>query len=79
MGFEFVICGRKEGEAFYGQPSCRVYSVHIMDESKVREIGSHYMKDFLSQFKDLVSSSIPDLKRSSDGLILGLRTCQTHG
>ena len=33
MGFEFVICGRKEGDAFYGQPSCCVYSVHIMDES----------------------------------------------
>ena len=43
-----------------------VYSVYIMDESKVREIVAHNNKELLSQIKDLVSSSISDLKRSSD-------------
>ena len=37
-----------------------------MDESKVREIVAHNNKELLSQIKDLVSSSISDLKRSSD-------------
>ena len=37
-----------------------------MDESKVREILAHNNKELLSQIKDLVSSSISDLKRSSD-------------
>ena len=43
-----------------------VYSAYIMDESKVREIVAHNNKELLSQIKDLVSSSISDLKRSSD-------------
>ena len=43
-----------------------VYSVYIMDESKVREIVANNNKELLSQIKDLVSSSISDLKRSSD-------------
>ena len=47
-------------------PACRVYSVPIMDESKVKEILSHNNKELLSQIKDLVSSSISELKRSSD-------------
>ena len=46
--------------------ACRVYSLQIMDESKVREIVAHNNKELLSQIKDLVSSSISDLKRSSD-------------
>ena len=33
-----------------------------MDESKVREIVAHNTKELLSQIKDLVSSSISDLK-----------------
>ena len=37
-----------------------------MDESKVREIVAHNNKELLSQIKDLVSSSISDLKRPSD-------------
>ena len=37
-----------------------------MDESKVREIVAHNNKELLSQIKDLVSSSISNLKRSSD-------------
>ena len=37
-----------------------------MDESKVREIVANNNKELLSQIKDLVSSSISDLKRSSD-------------
>ena len=37
-----------------------------MDESKVREIVAHNKKELLSRIKDLVSSSISDLKRSSD-------------
>ena len=37
-----------------------------MDESKVREIVAHNNKELLSQIKDLVCSSISDLKRSSD-------------
>ena len=37
-----------------------------MEESKVREIVAHNNKELLSQIKDLVSSSISDLKRSSD-------------
>ena len=47
-------------------PAFHVYSVYIMDESKVREIVAHNNKELLSQIKDLVSSSISDLKRSSD-------------
>ena len=43
-----------------------IYSVYIMDESKVREIVAHNNKELLSQIKDLVSSSISDLKRFSD-------------
>ena len=37
-----------------------------MDESKVSEIVAHNNKELLSLIKDLVSSSISDLKRSSD-------------
>ena len=37
-----------------------------MDESKVREMVAHNNKELLSRIKDLVSSSISDLKRSSD-------------
>ena len=37
-----------------------------MDESKVREMVAHNNKELLSQMKDLVSSSISDLNRSSD-------------
>ena len=44
---------------------CRFYSVQIMDQSKVREIVVHNNEEMLSQIKDLVSSSISSLKRSS--------------
>ena len=43
-----------------------VCSVYIMDESKVRKIEAHNNRELLSQIKDFVSSSISDLKRSSD-------------
>ena len=43
----------------------RVYSVNIMDESKVRKIVTHINRELLSQIEDLISSSVSDLNRSS--------------
>ena len=72
MGSEFEISDGYKGETFYGRPSpSRVVKfvrsfVFLMDESKVKEIIAQNNQDLLSHIKNLVSTSISDVKRSSD-------------
>ena len=44
----------------------RLSLVFAMDEAKVKEIIAQNNRDLLGQIKDLVSTSISDLKRSND-------------